>query len=178
MILCVYKEMERTKPTLKLLRYFAKDYNIRLIEAKEPDDYDKALKDLWGKDDIIIVEHDMIFHRGQLEEIINCGHYLCAFNYYLYEPTTGLKEPVLAHRSIGETRRLHWNSTEDETADSVGFGMTKISLNFQRDFGAAWDKGTKGTEWKNLDTRFSFYAMKLKIKFDIHKDIVFHNHKG
>ena len=171
MILCVYKEgLKRTEPTLKLLL----KYNATIIIARNSNTYETALKAEWGQDDIIIIEHDILFKKKHLQEISTCDHFLCAFNYYLYPPTTELDHPELAHRSWDiATGRLIWNNKGHITADRAGFGMTKISKEFQKKHKPDWEKG----EWNNLDTRFSIWINeKLGYKFNIHQDVVYHNH--
>ena len=169
MLLCLYKKLERTEKTLLQLSY---EKDAVLIEAVNNNSYDDALINNWGKEDIIIIEHDIIYTKEQLHEIRNCKHFLCTFNYYLYPITTKLKEPVLAHRQKINNAFV-WNNEMDAEANTVGFGMTKISREFQMKHKPNWEKG----DWKNLDTRFSLWVMGLGYKFQIHKDIVEHNHK-
>lgn len=131
--------------------------------------YQNGLRSLWrGPDDIVIVEHDIAATPDHVNELLSCRQPLCAFAYTLYPITTGLKEPVYAHRYWTLNG---WIDEGWECAHYAGLGLTKISSRIRRNVHFAED----GT-WRDLDYRVSAALTKYGL-FHIHWPEVEHDHR-
>jgi len=172
-------------------------------------DYEQGLLELWGKDDICIVEHDIVPTPEMIADLKRCSHPLCAQAYRLsvynmvddafgqilpelrkliasgidipapwdkiirlqiYLADTGEKAVIAHRKAVGDT--WEWMNRGDEWADFAGFGLTKISLGFQKKHSPGWRPGT----WRDLDSRFSNWVKELGYNWHIHWPEAKHNH--
>ena len=143
--------------------------------------YEDGLKALWGHDDLIILEQDVVPTVGMLDTLAQ-GHYiLCAQAYPLwrqqYQPAPhGPLDYVArcAHRytspPAGQTHRSIVPG--EEWADYAGFGCLFIAQRFQQLHAPTWAPGT----WDTLDTRFSKWIHALDLPFHIHWPMADHHH--
>ena len=100
-------------------REFAYKNDFIFEETKKKDEYSywKALSKYWGKDDIIIQEHDILPTEEQLNELINCKYKDCVF---LYD--TDLKLPHNdRHLSAWSYKDLKLNWKKGILADNILF---------------------------------------------------------
>lgn len=185
--------IERKEQTTLFLDNIKDKYNIICAKTENPGEYEKFIGDHWSKqDDLVIIEHDIITSKSNLDEIIACKYDICAFNYYLYPCATGLNEPVLAHRKVNKNREFVWIDKDDEFADLVGFGLVKISLNVQKQIDLRniinnadkrkYINYTKSLELVNqsagitADNEISLEFVKIRQRIHIHRQILKHNH--
>lgn len=170
-IICCYKVEERTEETLRLLSGLP--YTVIFIPAVLPDSYEMALKRYWGQDDLLVVEHDIIFTVDDIRAVNEHKGLIRAFNYWLYPPTTKQDKINPAHRTHSEYNKFIPLIVEPEAkiCDFYGLGFTFFSKELQR-HAPEWEAG----EWFNLDTRISKWTYKLGYKCDI-LGWVEHNHK-
>ena len=132
--------------------------NVIYKEVGENTEYEEEIKRLWELGDpFIICEQDIVPTQKDIDELEQCQHPFCASKYLLYPKTTGLKEPVCAHRNVikgssGIIYETKWvsdlnmenmQSTDytsyckipttnfvnesDQFCDLFGFGLTKIT---------------------------------------------------
>lgn len=73
-----YKDARLQVEALKPLGY---DIDIRLTEMYDEYSCWKVLNDYWGKEDLFIIDQDIMFTREQLDSIITCKEPLCACYY-------------------------------------------------------------------------------------------------
>lgn len=172
-------------------------------------DYENALRELWGRDDILIIEHDVVPTTEAVSGLEECRQPLCAQAYRLgtcnmanemfrqvlpelrslidsgvklpapwdkiirlqaHLADTGAETAIAHRKEVGDI--WEWVKEGDEWADFAGFGMTKISLEFQKEHPPGWRPGT----WQDLDSRFSNWVKELGYRWHIHWPEVKHNH--
>ena len=166
--------LPRTVETLATYFLLKTDILIRwdtfLTPCTKPDDYEKAVKQVWGLDDLLIWEHDIIPTLTMLEDLAACPWPVCAQAYKLYPATTVLPAPAYAHRRTA----CEFINEGDEFCNLVGFGLTKISLDVQNKIDPnIFDVNT----WRSLDTVFSLKMLSLGIRAHVHWPEVRHNHR-
>jgi len=122
--------------TFALIESLREDYNIESVRLDGSDDYAywKALKELWGLADLLLIQQDIVFTEEQLNEILECEHPDCAFAYRLYPITTALPDEVW---SVGENRlperiRLFTIEEKPEFCSFASLGFIKLSKDTQR----------------------------------------------
>ncbi len=177
----------RRKETDNFINSIKKKYKIIRERTENPGEYEMFLNKWWNKEDIIILEHDIVPSELDLEELIKCKYDICAYNYYLYQCSTYLKENVLAHRN----KEKKWITEKDDFADLVGFGFIKISLRVQKQIDLInivndarqrryinYTKVLKNqSAGITADSTISEEFVRLKEKIHIHKKILRHNHE-
>ncbi len=92
-------------------------------------DYDKALKDVWGKGDLVVVEQDIVPTLEMIASLFGCGEDWCIYEY--------------------EIRYMDGKSPPFTV--QTGLGLTKLSLKAQRV--SALEKWFGRGPWFNLDGR-------------------------
>jgi len=144
------REMETMKfllmlPTCK--------YHINFITA-ETDDlnaYPQFVKDNWNKEDLIMLEHDIVPTQEQIDALLNCNYDLCNYSYYI---------PISANNGYGLL--------------DTGLGLAKFSLNFQRNNNV--NEVFNTNTFINIDAKVNEYLNAHNYKWHNH-GIVKHNHK-
>lgn len=118
--------------------------------------YGLYLEAIWGKDDIVILEHDLVPTLEMLNALIACKHPFICGQYYLIHPVSTHLEKSGACQ-YNYDRNLNPVSMEGKPdfCDATGFGFTKIPLRVQLKVPM-----TLGT-WIALDSRFMTKAYKV-----------------
>jgi hypothetical protein len=178
------KRQEDQAPTQQMLNKISEWHYVMKRQVVDDHTYDDAVSDAWGLDELIVIEQDIEFTRAQIDELLDCKHDLCAFPYWLYEPTTGISEPYLSNRIV--TRKMGYSvlgyrflNEQDikeglEFTEFSGLGLTKFSLKAQQVVKAEeWHRN--GT-WLDLDHRISMRFFMNDMKFHLHLPPVKHNH--
>lgn len=116
-----------------------------------PDDYETALRTVWGEDDLVVVEWDKEVRLEQLLALERCPRPLCTWAYQIHPVTTALPASVYAHRLVvdGSVGWRGWIEKGAPWADLAGLGLVRISRGAQVAAGTAWPKG----RFHDLDAR-------------------------
>jgi hypothetical protein len=139
-------------------------------------DYERKFRQLWGKDDLIVVEHDVVPTMEGLVRLAECPHDLCARVYRFYLASHDEPDKLLGFnmcRVLMPGGSQGYVADGETEADFVGFGMTRISMRFQvahpvLDF--PWGG------WGNLDSRFCEWTCGMGLKWHVHWPCAKHNH--
>lgn len=150
--------------------------HIENVKMQHPDNYEAMLRHVWGQDDLIIIEHDIVPTFDDLQGLIHCACPVCVGAYYLYPPVSGTKQPVVAHRKVMPDSSHAWLEYGEEWADIVSMGLIKISREAQRM--CSFNDLIWGS-WDNLDIRLSKLlrdSLHRELPFHVHWPIVEHRH--
>lgn len=112
-------------------------FNILDEKTSVSDEYSywKALCKYWQKDDLIIIEQDIVASPEFIAELINCECKDCAFKYKIYTPTTKENQPIWAYGLFDRDGTwIRLESGDYETAQFTGLGFIKISKESQLKF--------------------------------------------
>jgi hypothetical protein len=107
--------------------------SFRVVDAflVDEQDYDKALKDVWGQGDLIVVEQDVVPALEMVESLFGCDKPWCIFDYEI--------------RYMDDKNPPFYPQT--------GLGLTKFSCDAQRV--SASEKWFGSGSWFNLDGRIT-----------------------
>ncbi len=119
-------EQLETWQALELIR---QNFNVIDVFLVDDGDYDKALKNVWEKDSLIVVEQDVVPTVEMVEELFGCADPWCIFEYEI--------------RYMDDKNPPFYPQT--------GLGLTKFSLNAQHIAGS--EKWFGRGPWFNLDGR-------------------------
>ncbi|HED05853.1 MAG TPA: hypothetical protein ENI61_04120 [Ignavibacteria bacterium] len=160
---------------------------VEKIEMVGVNDYANTLLKFNKNDNLINIEHDITITQEDLDELENCKHDLCVFNYYIYPVSTGKKEKVLVHRTK-ITRDVLENGFIRHLVTSINFIKPNYIGSFVDYAGFGVIKIKKGIlnklnisdiekKWQTFDSVCSEKFDKINMKFHLHKKILEHNHK-
>ena len=122
-------------------------------ETRDVNTYPQLVKDNWNKDDIILLEHDIIPTTAEYDLIKNCKEDVCNYSYNI--PVTNGSKP-----SYGLL--------------STGLGLAKFSLKFQQNNNV--NEVFNTNTFINIDAKVNEYLNNHNMKWHNH-GIVEHNHK-
>ena len=153
------------------------NHTIYSFRVGKDDRYEQAFRYMWEKHEpFIIIEQDIVPTQQDIDNLASCPHPLCASNYKLYPASTGLPDPVLAHRiavynNVQKTILLQtrWVNYTDQFCDLFGFGLTKITPDTDK-YPIKFDR------WNDLDSRISKYFWHKLKRCHIHNEVR-HNHR-
>ena len=126
---------------------------LATTETRDVSAYPQLVKDNWAKDDLILLEHDIIPTTTEFDGIRNCNHDVCNFSYYI--PITNGNKPGYGLLA-------------------TGLGLSKFSLRFQQhnNVNEVFNTNT----FINIDAKVNEYLNSHNMKWHNH-GIVEHNHK-
>ena len=156
------------------------DFIFEETPMKDKYSYWKALSKYWGKDDILIQEHDILPTKEQLNELINCKYKDCVF---LYDTDLKLQNKRTSAWSY-KTLELNWKKgiladnilfydylKPPEFTQGSTFGFIKISKEKQLSI-----PFNDPIEWtKGLDSYTSYLSAQAGNLLHVHK-YVEHRH--
>lgn len=166
---------------------------VRHVRCKDDGDrevgaYEKAVLDLWGKDDLLFLERDIVPTLPMLMKMLDCPEDVCAQRYntgmpdYIsaYVDGIGLTNVVLNSRPHEIARILSPSpllpfrpaGPQDTHADRWGLGFTRIRRGEQLVAGTNWKRGT----WRDMDGRISAYLYGHRVLAHLHAPRASHNH--
>ena len=162
------------------------EHYVRVVRqpCTQPRDYPNKIKQAWGKENLIILEQDVVpppmppVLTLQDMLIFIQEYELVAWRYLLYPLSTNLVNPVYAHRVWSDNdvgRRLRWISRTDFKADYVGLGFSGISLRVQKMIPS--EIFDKIPTWRDVDTCLSEQTQKLGMQWYVPAMECKHNHK-
>jgi len=124
---------------------------------------------------ILNIEQDILFNQEDIDEIANCPEPMCVFSYRLYPLTTGLPEPVIAHRNKTGATNFFFIPADYSGAfvDYAGFGFIK----FKKGMLNILKFTEEEREWHAFDSRVSEKFFAKGIRFHLHPKILKHLHK-
>lgn len=159
-----FKEQERLFKTLK-------DNEIMITRqpCEADEDYYNLLKKYWGKDDILIWEHDVVATYKNVMDLYFCQEQVCAFDYKRIDEVNSMHRIIINN----DTNKRIPVTDNDKYADFVGFGFTKISIEAQKIIPI---ESLDRKHWQTLDTDFSYKMIEKNIKGHIHRPCLKHNH--
>jgi hypothetical protein len=137
---CVGEEQRKTgrteeqqAETWEALKAIRQKYHVVDRALEGSDGYDNFLLEYWGRDDLIIVEQDVVPTLEQVNSLVECSEPWCAYKYqfhYIILPNKPKLQPYYI---------------------ATGFGFTKIALKIQALIPSSlWYR--KG-DWRDLDSR-------------------------
>jgi hypothetical protein len=142
---------EQQAETWEALRAIRQKFSVVDKALEGPEGYDDFLLEYWGKDDLIIVEQDIVPSLAQVESMIHCSEPWCAYRYqfhYIELPNKPKLQPYYL---------------------ATGFGFTKIALNVQTVIpSSSWYK--KG-DWRDLDSRVVDRIIKAGFSQHLHGEV-------
>jgi len=125
---------ERCRKTFEVIESLKEKYGIVSVCLDPTDDYAywKAVQAVWGSDDIVIIEQDIVFKEKHLLELLKCKHKDCAFAFVLYPATTQLAAPYwnLAENYLPDRIRLY-SLEEKPKFCQLAWGFVKLSKETQ-----------------------------------------------
>ena len=129
-------------------------YHIKFetAETKDVGAFPRFIKENWGIEDLIIMDHDIVPTQEQIDSLLNCKEDACIYSYYI---------PISATQGYG-------------LLDSYGTGLIKFSLKFQKenDVNELFNTNT----FIDIDAKMNEYMKAHNYKWHNH-GIVKHNHK-
>lgn len=128
--------------------------NLPIVDVSKYRNYAHALAAHMDDAGLIVLEHDVTISTLDLHTLMLWANPtdMIAVSYWLYPVSTGLPEPVIAHRRRGEFLRSV--PTEWTAVDRCGLGCTYLPPSIK----ATLDRGLRlGAEWDYpaLDTTLS-----------------------
>jgi len=144
-MIIIYPHIPQIKSNMVQTRDFidslSNEFEIFEIVTPENDKlaYHDGLKKIWGKDDIIIIEQDVLPTKKFIKNLIECNHKNCGAPVLLCESHTGLPRKIRMILDIVMTddglnvarwAELPWGT---EYANSLGLACVKISKQIQLD---------------------------------------------
>jgi len=167
---------------------FARDNGFIMKVTDHKDDYSywKALREVWNKDDLINLEHDVLPTQEQLEELEKCKEDLCTFvydtdniNYKGYNANVNMSS--VWNYSYFDNNRVpdpkQFVKIYDENikySQGSVFGFIKISKKIQNELDEFMNTPIRWFE--GIDSVISYQTAKLGYKWHIHRYVT-HNHK-
>lgn len=186
----------RMRPTQAALTQLSAAWPVRRVPVGEDARYESVIRDVWGHEDVIIVEHDVVPTAAMIAALAACAWPWCAQAYTLHpNPSHAALIPQLdaigpLWRSTGPGRRLlalqapvwpHRNGPDDDPnfcghgdrwADRVGLGLTKFTAAACRAIPPDWPSGS----WRDLDTRLSHWLASAGVRWHLHEPEAAHHH--
>lgn len=141
-----------------------------------PDDrYEAQLKRLWGRDDVIVLEQDIVPSWGHLQGLAACPYPLCTVAYALNQPMAdGAFHGELVQRNYRADGSRYWVPYGTEYVDLTGLGFVRIRRDWQLAHPPAWQDGV----WSDLDARISWWTYQQGARWHMHYPLVRHHHFG
>ena len=167
--------------TLAIIKKLSKRYPIKSQLCNPTDDYWKFLLKNWNKDDLIIIEQDIVPTVDMIEELEECIEELCCFPYRLRDGRWSVwnNNIPVDQRDNTANAEYYVEPYDDlpEYAPASAFGCTKIVRSIQKQIPLQLYPVEKYAWWY-LDSWISErVAHQLSNKrFHLHKPPVKHNH--
>jgi len=178
-----WEEQQETWDALRKIESANLGIIVKDVRCDGPQDYDKALKRVWGNHNLVICEQDIVPTLEMIQRLASCNEYVCAQAYRL--PLAEYAYPI-AHRDYDESGTPCYIGSSKGWADIIGLGLAHFDLMFQILNPDILDNLPPG-DWQNLDIRLSkLISEKVTVNkwsrglgpFHIHYPEVKHNHKG
>jgi len=171
--------LPRRKETIEWLQSHVEELTSRgwrIVECpcEGDDDYENGFRSLWGEDDLIILEHDVVPTLDALLALADCGRDLCAQAYQFYFRSNDAPGEMLGFnmcRVVLPGGAQGYVPDGADQADFVGFGMTKIARHFQVNNRLDLPAG----RWGDLDSRFCEWVRGRGFTWHVHWPYVKHN---
>ncbi len=170
-----------------------------------PTDYEDGLLALWGRDHLVILEHDLVPTCAILDGFIRPHAPVCAQHYRLHRPQGHQQAVQQVMRLVSDhaatlpaswVRQMQhdgvlWQATTDPLAHRILDGMTERwatpadqwadyagfgLIRFTRAFQRAHRPGWRSGTWQDLDTRVSEWLIGLDIPVHLHGPEIPHHH--
>lgn len=184
------------QPTVRALFHLGAHRDVMRVPVGEDTRYESLMKTFWGREDVIIVEHDIVPTEAMIDALADCPWPWCAQAYMLHpnpahqtliqrldaqglpwrETLPGrrllaLRSPVWPHRN-GPDDAPQFCGPGDEWADRVGLGLTKFTARACRRIPPEWPPGS----WRDLDTRLSDWLVRYGVRWHLHEPEADHHH--
>lgn len=159
-------EQEETK---QIITRLSKDYPIVSKLCNDTDDYWKILLKHWGKDELIIIEQDIVPSFKMVQELEWCIDELCCFPYLLRDRRWSIFEKK-------DNIQTHYTEPLPKYAEYSSLGFTKISRRIQLSIPLQLYPVDE-YKWWYLDSWISEFVGQLNMKFHVHQPSVKHNRR-
>ncbi len=153
-------------------------------------DYERGLGRVWGQDDLLIIEQDLVPLERVVEQMSVCKEPICCNIYVLHKCLMAIQHGSQYMHCIGHAipmwaYRLRvplpdgsffwkWGAGKDKWAHRFCLGVTRFSRGYQENH--PMSQLPEG-DWADLDTRISFGAVKSGMLAHLHRPPATHNDK-
>lgn len=186
----------RMRPTQEALDRLRVCWPVRRIPVGDDARYETMVRECWGREDVVIVEHDVVPISAMIHALADCPWPWCAQAYTIYpdpahqtliqrldaqglswrETLPGrrllaLQCPLWPHRN-GPDHAPQFCGPGDQWADRVGLGLTKFTADACRRIPPEWPPGS----WRDLDTRLSDWLVGYGVRWHLHEPEADHHH--
>ena len=125
--------LREQRETWKALKKIRRQYHIVDICVNEKIDYDDAVRKVWGEDNLIIIEQDIVPCVSMVRALGSCVCDWCAYRYQICY--------------VDDHDPAYWVTH--------GLGFTKFSLTLQERFPTELWHHAGEWQWQNLDCRIT-----------------------
>lgn len=164
--------------TFAELVYIADVYGDKLVQGYmiEPDDYWAFLLRNWGKEDIVIVEQDVVATLANVDELVLCQSKVCTYPYRLADGKWSVFDipPETQRQRFNEPFSVVYQDPPRRHAGGTSLGFTKLCVCVQVKI-PLHEYPYKVYEWWYLDSFISWHLNRLRQHVHIHSPAVKHN---
>jgi hypothetical protein len=141
--------LREQRETWKALCKIRQQYPVVDVDVSGETDYDDAVRKVWRKDDLIIVEQDIVPSCSQIHVLESCVCDWCVFRYQV--------------RYMDDHDPAYWVTH--------GLGFTRFSFGLQKRFPADLWFHIKNWSWRNLDSRITELMVQSGLAPHVHGDV-------
>jgi hypothetical protein len=141
--------LREQRETWKALCKIRRQYSVVDVSVSGVTDYDSAVREFWGRDDLIIIEQDIVPSCSQIRALENCVCDWCAYRYRI--------------RYMDNHDPAYWVTH--------GLGFTKFNLELQKNYPAELWFHRGNWSWRNLDSRITGLMVQSGLAPHIHGDV-------
>lgn len=175
------ERLEEQQETLEQLVEIKRIWGDRVISqfCNDTDDYWATLLRIWGKDDLIIVEQDVVATPLHILSLAACSRFACAYPYRLRAGQLSIWDMIddLKHGEFREYIPDYYEIALPTFCDGTSLGLTKLTTVAQK-LVPLWKYDVEKYKWWYLDSFISWHLYKHSQKIHIHLPEVKHNRKN
>jgi len=170
---------DEQQETLEQISELKRLANVESQFCNDTDDYWAFLLRNWGKEDLIIIEQDVVATPLQVIELAQCSRFVCAYPYRLRAGQLSVwnMDDELRHGNFREYLPSYYEAVAPEFASGTSLGFTKISYLAQLLI-PLWEYPVDKYKWWYLDSFISWYLHKKLQSVHVHRPEVKHNRRN
>ena len=143
------KRLSEQEETWLALEEIRRHYLTMDVYVEGAGGYDDALRSIWSRDDLLVIEQDIVPSFGQVQALERCTEAWCACKYEIRYSDDHTPSYEVTH----------------------GLGFTRFSLELQRRFPASFWYHTGNWRWQNLDCRITGLMVQSGLAPHVHGDV-------